>query len=555
MMVTEDQHSGPVPTPPRGHAFRAAAVAVVLVSLSGMGFLMLRLLQPAGPAGGPATPEPQRPRLFFGWPRDRKPDLVLVLSGQQHGYVQPCGCSNPQYGGLERRYIFMQGLVKERGWPLLAVDLGDVAQKSGPQAKLKYVTSMKALKILDYSGVGVGLNEMSLPLIEALGEYALNNPEPPVLVANLKDPQNYAGMVQPFVVGGKVINGKGSEPKVAVAAVVGPSVAGAVRDPAVGFLAVKNILPGVLQEMDKQKPEFRILLYQGTPTEAAACAKEFPQFHLIVALSEEEEPPEAPQVVGNTQIRQVGHKGRSLGVLGLYRNGTSDRSFDLHYQLVALGPEYETPPGKDQDNPILELLEKYTQDVKKGNYLAHYTKAKHPLQLDPQYEKAEYIGSEKCKSCHKESYKIWKNSPHSHAYQTLVTAKRPSLRQFDGECVSCHVTGFKYATGFADAAATPALLDNGCENCHGPGSIHVLNANRHKVDTKLNDLMNPFREPPNETAQQKKVRMDRLGRSCMECHDTDNDVHWDIKKWVEGKIAHKEPKENPAPAAAEQEQK
>src|SRR5262245_61436935 len=68
------------------------------------------------------------PLLFREWP---KPDFVLLLSGQQHGYVLPCGCSRPQYGGLERRYNFLKSL-EQRGWPVVAVDLGDVPQTQAP---------------------------------------------------------------------------------------------------------------------------------------------------------------------------------------------------------------------------------------------------------------------------------------------------------------------------------------------------------------------------------------------------------------------------------------
>src|SRR5947209_14191611 len=60
--------------------------------------------------------------LFAGW---AKPQVALLLSGQMHGYLQPCGCSEPQYGGLARRYNFLQSL-KDRGWPVVLVDLGDL---------------------------------------------------------------------------------------------------------------------------------------------------------------------------------------------------------------------------------------------------------------------------------------------------------------------------------------------------------------------------------------------------------------------------------------------
>ena len=44
-----------------------------------------------------------------------------------------------------------------------------------------------------------------------------------------------------------------------------------------------------------------------------------------------------------------------------------------------------------------------------------------------------------------------------------------------------------------------------------------------------------------------------LTKSCRECHDEDNDVHWDIKKW--DKIVHKEPDLRQQPAAAGPEDK
>src|SRR5438874_228415 len=47
--------------------------------------------------------------LFSTWPKGVKPEAVLVLSGQTFGFVQPCGCSRPQMGGLERRANFIKG--------------------------------------------------------------------------------------------------------------------------------------------------------------------------------------------------------------------------------------------------------------------------------------------------------------------------------------------------------------------------------------------------------------------------------------------------------------
>src|SRR5262249_20365005 len=114
------------------------------------------------PQGTWQTPSSKAWDTLFGkW---EKPDLAFLLSAQQLGYLQPCGCSKPQYGGLTRRYNFLQ-VLKSHGWPVAALDLGDVAQRTGIQANLKHSVSMKALAQMEYVAVGLGELEMNMPLI------------------------------------------------------------------------------------------------------------------------------------------------------------------------------------------------------------------------------------------------------------------------------------------------------------------------------------------------------------------------------------------------------
>src|SRR5262249_32731323 len=131
-MLVNDQPTTP-PVVKKGHGlpFRIAALALVLVSgLCGLG--LSRLLKKVEPVAvvppdvvdKPGTALKLPPHLFQGWTR---PDFVIVLSGQQYGYLLPCGCSRPQKGGLERRYNLIQ-LLEKRGWPVVSVDLGDVPQ-------------------------------------------------------------------------------------------------------------------------------------------------------------------------------------------------------------------------------------------------------------------------------------------------------------------------------------------------------------------------------------------------------------------------------------------
>lgn len=524
----------PRPAPPslleaRDSMVRVAALVVAVAGLTVVGFFLLRQ-QPTAPPAPPApmtNTDAAAPPLFQGWP---KPDVALVLSGQQFGYLQPCGCTRPQYGGLARRYNFMQSL-RDRGWPVVAVDLGDVAQKSGPQTMLKYVTSMKALQLMGYAGVGIGQHELALDLAEVLAEYALNNDTPRVLSANLtnRDQVDPADRVK-----GWAIAALPGGPRVGIVGVVAPSLAQAAGATNVRFLPVEKALPEALGQVQAEKPDLLALLFQGPLDEAKACAAKFPQFQLILCHCREDEPPGRPDQVKDTLIVRVGHKGRYVGVIGASRTNQPGRPFALRYELVRLGEELETPQGQDAKNPVHALLEGYAREVRDRKLLAAFPRTTHPVQV--QYSAAQYVGSQRCKSCHESEYKVWAESAHAHAYDTLVKATRPGLRHFDGECVKCHVVGFEYKTGFTEEKATAHLLNVGCESCHGPGSLHVKN----NFDEKLNALLNPWKPQPNEDEPARQRRVNLADQFCQRCHDIDNDAHWEFKtKWP--KIAHPKP--------------
>ena len=118
---------------------RGSVIAFVVLSLAALfGAVCLPFLvvsQGQEPPASPSSAAEQNQQflagdqLFRGWP---KPDVALMISGQMIGYLQPCGCSEPQLGGLARRYNFLQGL-RDRGWNVVSADVGDVPQTSGPE--------------------------------------------------------------------------------------------------------------------------------------------------------------------------------------------------------------------------------------------------------------------------------------------------------------------------------------------------------------------------------------------------------------------------------------
>src|SRR5262249_54768125 len=139
-------------------------------------------------------------------------------------------------------------------------------------------------------------------------------------------------------------------------------------------------------------------------------------------------------------------------------------------------------------------------------------------------------------------YARWQQSGHSHAFDALATkATKPTLRQYDPECIVCHTIGFAHQSGYVDEKATPALKNVGCENCHGPGSGH----SRAPKDPKYVAMLSPWkvnagdylpsveklakgRESLTEAETKILLRVDGV---CKKCHDLENDPHFDFEKF------------------------
>lgn len=541
-----------------------AAVALTVAS-GAAGITLARALRqpttapPASVNGAEAAAPAKFPgRVFQGW---KDPDLVLVLTGQMQGYLLPCGCSKPQVGGLERRYNLLQ-LVKAAGWPYVAVDLGNLAQKEAPaklpnqQGLVKYIYTMRALKEMDYRAVSFGLTEVNLGLTTVLDNYALNDPKPRVVAGNLIGAKDNFPLTneewEPIDTGKVGIT-------VGVTGVVSPVVATEIKeltrnDQRLRFERTPDALDRILKDMAAKKVQLPVLLYQGPVTkndgkkpytEAMACAEAYPQFPVIVTLSEHDDPSDRPVVVPTsagtkTMLVQLGKKGKYVGVVGVWKTGKADAPFEYRYERVELTEDFLTAPHKEKGHPLMELMETYAKELKDRNYLGKYGQIRHKLQFLPPVNglvnqvEVEYVGSDACKKCHEEAYEIWKKTPHSHAYKTLEDAKRPGLRNYDPECIVCHTVGFGYVSGYVDAATTPKLKDVGCESCHGPASVHVKNPR----DTTWHERINPWKYLP---ANKREEATDQF---CQQCHDQDNDVTWTHggfkRKWP--KIEHPTPK-------------
>ena len=115
------------------------------------------------------------PDQWRKWPA---PDVTLVVTGQQNGYIEPCGCTglDRQKGGVARRFTFMEQL-RERGWSLLPIDAGNQVRRFGRQAEVKLQQSVKAMQLMDYQAIGFGPDDLRLGVGELLAVAAGDSPD------------------------------------------------------------------------------------------------------------------------------------------------------------------------------------------------------------------------------------------------------------------------------------------------------------------------------------------------------------------------------------------
>jgi hypothetical protein len=93
-----------------------------------------------------------------------------------------------------------------------------------------------------------------------------------------------------------------------------------------------------------------------------------------------------------------------------------------------------------------------------------------------------YVGRTACEKCHKTQVAFWKRTVHAQAWKTLVELDK----QYNYDCIGCHVTGWQKPGGVAMAQAEKAgLTDVQCEVCHGPGSRHVEEAGMEDPKTMV----------------------------------------------------------------------
>jgi len=172
----------------------------------------------------------------------------------------------------------------------------------------------------------------------------------------------------------------------------------------------------------------------------------------------------------------------ALGRPGISAEDRAQRQRDLtalDAELAALVTPRALPEGSAFRYELVDVREKLGSEPASQKQLAAYYQAvnahnreafKDVLPPPVPDGQSGYAGVEACTSCHQSERVFWEKTPHRAAYATLAKQSK----EFNLECVGCHVTGYE-APGGSTVAHVDGLKDVQCEVCHGPGSLHIGN--------------------------------------------------------------------------------
>jgi hypothetical protein len=180
----------------------------------------------------------------------------------------------------------------------------------------------------------------------------------------------------------------------------------------------------------------------------------------------------------------------------------------VNTETAMLDVKTSLPEDPDVAAMVKEASDRYNE-ARRAQTISKMAKEGEKLKGD------KFLSDATCRRCHEDIYQLWLDTPHAHAYESLVE----SDMERDNDCLKCHTTGFGKATGYVPPAlaassdggtlkpppGTPDLRSVQCEACHGMGTYHQRDEGDFMRVTKA---------------------------ECMTCHDPENSPDFDYEKYL-----------------------
>ncbi len=510
---------------------------------------------------------------------------LYFLAGLK-GYTEPCGCTlDILLGGLDRiggylgdaRKLAKGSVLVDAGNMLF--DMPKLESHRVAQERAKADVIVQAQLELGLASTTPGPNDFALGKIFYLDKVRGAGIE--ILVANLEESEGLA-----LGVPHAVHDLEGT--KVGVIGLVQPDL----------FLGIEGLK--VSDPIEAARRSVAALKKEGVTTIVAVYHGDLKAVKLLLETMPEisfavvgHKPRESGQVdaAGEGYTLEAYDQGRHLGVLKLYPNGQADpetwenarkvskadlERIDRRIEQVSQQIERMPPATPGKEPVFLKRLRDQLKELEAEKQALSNAKIELPkdkaafiyraVPMMPGYPlnanltaareafndslkslvpdepiipaepgKAEYVGSEKCASCHPQPTAVWKKTAHSHAINTLIERSK----DFDGNCIGCHVTGYRepggsvlgklqYPTRVGEEAFTKKLENVGCEVCHGPGSLHM-------------------QAPVDKDAKPQHITLQVPEKVCGKCHNSEHSPRFNYDVYIEQVLGEGHAREKSAP--------
>jgi hypothetical protein len=522
-----------------------------------LAFSLLAALGVAACQGCHGSPPPSTSPAAGG---GGKPTVRLYVMSTVAGALEPCGCSKDQLGGVDHvaAYLASQAAaVPDRvvvgAGPMLFLDpkvrSGDSAQDTWKAGALA-----GAFKEIGLTAWAPGVNDWAAGAAELTKDREASGAA--LLAGNMT---GFEGVMVREVGGVKLGIVGVSDPRDKLGAypegVAKPSP------------AVEAMAKGIAEA--KAKGATVLVGLAALPRgEALRIADKLPELHVLVVgkpleAGEANDAPKAPVLVGSRLVVETANPRQTVGVVDLFVRsggsgpivfadaggvaraeellGLSSRIRELEARInswerdhtvsgadlaarradldklraekaakEAVSPEvkgsffrYTSVEVRDRlgrDPAVAAQMSGYYKRVNEHNKVAFADRVPPP----PEPGQARYVGVDACTDCHDDARKVWDKTPHSTAYPTL----QKDFKEYNLDCVSCHVTGYDKAGG-STVTHNDKLRNVQCETCHGPGSLHAQDPSKKGliVASPKSDLCLGCHHPPHVEAFDAKEKM------------------------------------------------
>ncbi len=458
-----------------------------------------------------------QPGVAPGSPPDAQPaSAELWLQSDLQGVIEPCGCTVELHaGGLAR----LAGLLRSRPAEVapFLLDAGDLLTASLPVPERRRAQEAARgellLDVLQTLPLGAATpGELDLALGAEDYRRAVQRRALPVVASNLLDATGTPAFAPWRMLAAGPL-------RIGILGLLAPELLAAVPAAArEGWTArpCAEALAEHLPALQREAPDLVIVLGH-LPRRALRQLAEETSGGDIWVLGHATQDGLAPEVVGHALLLEGGPRGNSLLRIDLPRQGPAPEQpwrlaggrdsattvelnarverlrrrmerlpagsevrhtqeaelarLEAHAKSIASSPAAGEPGSLgcarvvlDETAPLDATVDAQRQAfnarLRALNLAAQPTTA--PAGPSP------YAGSAACAECHESQAEQWQTTRHAHAVASLEARGK----EFDDECIGCHVVGYGEPGG-ARLGALGELANVGCEACHGPAAAHA----------------------------------------------------------------------------------